>query len=183
MNSELARQLPSPSHDNHDAQAEKKSVLFVCLGNICRSPSAQGIFEYLLKHRKLSDKYVVDSAGTHEYHVGKAPDERAIESASKAGIEIGNLRGRQFCEADFYNYDHIFVMDQRNYEYLRRQYPTQNLSKVKPIISVLGDTELQGVPDPYHGKQKDFDEMMVMLVTVCMALLEELEEASGREAS
>lgn len=144
-----------------------KNILFVCYGNICRSPSAQGIFENLLGELNLSQNYFVDSAGTHDFHIGKLPDSRAISAAAKHNVDLTVQQCRQFCEADFDKFDHIFVMDKLNKKFLTETWPKQSLHKIKEFIEFAPDTNLDKVPDPFRGSSKDFDEMMELLFMLC----------------
>lgn len=144
-----------------------KKILFVCYGNICRSPSAQGIFEYLIKEKGFEDKFQVDSAGTHDFHIGKLPDSRAIHSASKHNVDLTLQQARQFCEGDFEDYDEIFVMDEKNKAFLTETWPNKAHEKITEFISFDPTSTLDKVPDPFHGEPEDFDEMMILLFNLC----------------
>lgn len=135
---------------------EIKSILFVCLGNICRSPLGDGILR-----RKVSElglKITVDSAGTADYHIGKAPDSRMIATAKKRGTDISFLRARQFSVQDFHEFDLIYVMDQSNYRNVLNL--AQNEEQERKVFFALDElfpAGQQEVPDPYYGGQEDFD--------------------------
>ena len=145
----------------------KKRVLFVCYGNICRSPAAQGIFQHLLKEHGIDDLFEVDSAGTHDFHVGKQPDSRSIAAAAKRGVDLSVQRARQFQEHDFDRFDEIYVMDQKNKDFLMGQWPAQDHSKITEFIDFADDRTLSHVNDPYYGTEKDFDEMRSLLFRLC----------------
>lgn len=130
-------------------------ILMVCLGNICRSPLAQGILE-----SKLPDNYIVDSAGTAAYHVGNPPDSRSIAVAKQFGIDISNQRARQFDPADFENFDKIFAMDKANYTNLSALTNNKtHLDKISLFLDNVKNSDLSEVPDPYYGNESDFLEV------------------------
>lgn len=151
-----------------------KRILFVCLGNICRSPTAQGIFEHQLKTHRLSGLVESDSAGTADYHIGKAPDHRAVSAALGRGVDISHLRGRQVSDEDFHYYDLILVMDRSNFNDLCRRAPEACLSKVILLMDFapkLGEE----VPDPYYGGLDGFERVLDMLEGASAGLLEHLD--------
>jgi protein-tyrosine phosphatase len=142
---------------------EKIRVLFVCLGNICRSPLAEAIFKHKIKERKVEHMFEVHSCGTANYHIGDSPDSRTIANAKRNGVEIDHA-GRQLCVADFDSYDYIFVMDQSNRKNALRL--TANAThRTKVIMMREFDTIGKGedVPDPYYGTEKDFQEVFDIL--------------------
>lgn len=140
------------------------SVLMVCLGNICRSPLAEGI----LKSKVNSKKFYVDSAGTGAWHVGNPPDLRSIEVASKYGIDITSQEARQFTQEDFDKFDLIYVMDASNYQNLLKLAKNEeNRSKVKMILNELYPGENKEVPDPYYGGDHGFEKVYQMLEEAC----------------
>ena len=137
-------------------------ILFVCLGNICRSPLADGILRRKNSEQNLNFK--VDSAGTANYHVGEAPDVRMIQTAKKFGTNIDNLRARQFTKSDFEDFDVIFVMDKNNYKDVIHLASNQHeKDKVKLILNELYQNSNSEVPDPYYGSQLDFDNVYKLL--------------------
>jgi len=140
-------------------------VLFVCLGNICRSPIAQGIFEDMVSKDPAAKARIefVDSAGTADYHIGKAPDSRMRATAKHHGFDIDHLRGRQACVEDFEEFDYIFAMDERNYSNLMKICPEQHKDKVSLFLSHVKDTELVSVPDPFHGDEQDFVDVLNLI--------------------
>ena len=132
----------------------------VCLGNICRSPLAEGI----LASKLPKDKFIVDSAGTGNYHSGKQPDHRSIATAKKNGIDISNQKARQFTTLDFDTFDYIFVMDNSNYEDVVFLAKTdEQKQKVQLILNELFPGDNVDVPDPYYGLQNGFDMVFEML--------------------
>ena len=143
----------------------------VCLGNICRSPLAEG----LLASKLPKDKFIVDSAGTGHWHVGKQPDERSIAVAQRNGLDISCQRGRLFRKQDFNDFDHIFVMDNSNYNDVVDLADTdQQRRKVKLILEVLFPGENVDVPDPYYGLSNGFDTVYDMLDEACTLIADDL---------
>ncbi len=150
-----------------------KKILMVCLGNICRSPLAEGI----LKSKLLSESFVVDSAGTAGYHVGELPDERSIEVARKYGIDITNQRSRKFTKADFDKFDMIFAMDQNNYaDIVALSENEEQHEKVKMILNELYPDGNRSVPDPYYGGDQGFENVYKMLDEACEIIASKLEQ-------
>ncbi len=131
-----------------------KSVLFVCLGNICRSPLAEGAFRAEVARRKLP--VVVDSAGTAAYHIDAKPDPRAIATAKRNGVDISALRGRQVKAADFKRFDHIVAMDSDNLANLRRLQPADSTAKLSLMMDWAEGCEGSSVEDPYYGDEDGF---------------------------
>jgi len=150
----------------------KTKVLFVCMGNICRSPTAEGSFKSIVSKKELSDFFEIDSAGTHAYHIGNPPDKRSQHTARKYGVDLSNQRARQVHESDFYYYDYIIAMDTDNIEILRSICPADSQSQVKLLLNYLPDSSFQSVPDPYfEGK---FDEVFEMVYEACTFFLENI---------
>lgn len=143
----------------------------VCLGNICRSPLAEGI----LKSKLPSHKFIVDSAGTGNYHVGCAPDKRSVAVAKKYGLDISNLTGRQFSVSDFDMFDYIYVMDASNYKnVLALARNDQDKSKVQFILNEIHPDLNHEVPDPYYGGDDGFDNVYKMLDEACSKIAQSL---------
>jgi protein-tyrosine phosphatase len=148
-------------------------ILMVCLGNICRSPLAEG----LLASKLPKDKFIVDSAGTGNYHIGKQPDSRSIATAKKNGLDITNQRGRQFSSRDFEEFDYIFAMDNSNYDdIISLAKNEQQKEKVDLILNHLFPGDNVDVPDPYYGLQNGFDMVYEMLDETCAILAKKLIE-------
>jgi len=150
----------------------KTKILFVCMGNICRSPTAEGSFRSIVSKQELSDFFEIDSAGTHAYHIGNPPDSRSQQSARKYGVDLSNQRARQVHESDFYYYDHIIAMDSDNIDILKSICPTDSQSQIKLLLDYLPEASLQSVPDPYYeGK---FNEVFEMVYEACTSFLENI---------
>ena len=146
-------------------------ILMVCLGNICRSPLAEG----LLASKLPKDKFYVDSAGTSNYNIGKQPDPRSIEVAKKNGLDITNQRGREFVLNDFNKFDYIFVMDGSNYDNVIELAKTdEQKGKVELILNYLFPNENVDVPDPYYGLQNGFETVYEMLDETCDIIAKKL---------
>lgn len=146
-------------------------ILFVCLGNICRSPLAEGI----LASKLSKNKFFVDSAGTGDWHIGKKPDERSIATAKKNGIDISQQRGKLFKKSHFDEFDYIFVMDGSNYNNVIELAPDfEAIKKVQLILDQLFPGENVDVPDPYYGLQNGFDMAFEMLEESCTILASKL---------
>jgi len=146
-------------------------ILMVCLGNICRSPLAEGILQSKLPR----DQFIVDSAGTGNWHVGKQPDSRSIAIAKLKSLDISKQKGRQFTTKDFESNDYIFVMDNSNYKDVIQLAPNQEAkSKVSLILNDLFPNENVDVPDPYYGMEDGFSNVYGMLDEVCEIIAEKL---------
>ena len=153
-----------------------KKILFVCLGNICRSPAAEGIFNQKIKERDLEKLFVVDSAGTGSWHVGNLPDKRMRSTALSRGIELTS-RSRQIEENDLYEFDQILVMDKDNLDAVKSLTKDQNNpvnSKIKLILSYSKHLQLDEVPDPYYGGQNGFDKVIDLLDDAMDGLIDSL---------
>jgi len=148
-------------------------VLMVCLGNICRSPLAEGILRN--KAQQLGKKIEVDSAGTGAWHAGELPDRRSIEKAKEYGIDITDQRARQFTSEDFINFDFIYVMDGSNYSDIIAMAESQEeMNKVKIILNELFPNQDKSVPDPYYGGEEGFENVYRLLDKACDKILEKI---------
>ena len=146
-------------------------ILMVCLGNICRSPLAEGILKNKAKHLNV----IVDSAGTANYHIGKNPDIRSIEIAKKNGIDIKNQIARQFTKHDFKNFDVIYAMDKQNYhDIVQKASSDFEKKKVKLILNEI-KTNIDSVPDPYYGGENGFVKVYKMLDKACEKIILNIE--------
>jgi protein-tyrosine phosphatase len=152
---------------------EKTSVLFVCMGNICRSPTAEGVFRHHVEQAGLGKHIVVDSAGTHAYHVGDPPDRRAKAAAERRGIALGGLRARRVSDEDFEQFDYIVAMDMDNLERLKEQSPPEHQSKVRLFLEFSSAQERE-VPDPYYGGASGFERVLDLVEEASRGLLETL---------
>ena len=138
-------------------------VLFVCLGNICRSPTAQAIFEKRITEHGLEDLFKIDSCGTGSWHIGKMPDSRAIEAAEKRGYSLRHIRGRKMQTKDFDNFDYFIAMDRENLKEIERLLPENFYGNVVLFSSFIKDSKLVDVPDPYYGGERGFDEVIDLI--------------------
>jgi len=153
-------------------QSSQTSVLFVCLGNICRSPLADGIFTHLVNHRGLADQFHIDSCGTGDWHVGNPPDPRSVLVASKYGIDLSDLRARQFdASSDPSDFDLIIPMDAANHrELIKQGTPNDKVRLMRSFDPTL--TGNHDVPDPYYGGDDGFDKVYEMLMRACEGMLD-----------
>lgn len=150
------------------------NILMVCLGNICRSPLAEGVLRS--KTDKLNISLHIDSAGTSNYHIGEHPDKRTIQNALKHGVDVSKLKARQFSVADFDAFDHIFVMDSSNYSdvcALARN--EDDLKKVELILNRVYPGSNMSVPDPYFGGEQGFENVFILLDKACDVIAESLK--------
>lgn len=146
-------------------------ILMVCLGNICRSPLAEGI----LQSKLPADKFIVDSAGTGDWHVGQGPDKRSVLTAKNRGLDISCQKARQLKPADFEEFDHIYVMDASNYRDVTKLAPdAQAKDKVKLMMDELYPGKNMDVPDPYWSEQDGFDKVYDMLDEACTIVANKL---------
>ncbi len=155
---------------------EKIKVLFVCMGNICRSPTAEGVFTKLIIEKKLDSRFAVDSAGTHAYHVGNPPDERAQQAASKRGVGLQHLRARKVHSSDFEHYDYVLAMDDDNYSILIHDCPDEHKDKVKYFLDYAPHLGVREVPDPYYGGRHGFEQVLDMVEDASLGFLESLQK-------
>ena len=140
------------------------------MGNICRSPTAEGVFRSILKKNNHSEKFEIDSAGTHAYNIGNPPDRRSQATAISYGVDLSNQRARQVHESDFYYYDFIIAMDVNNLEILKSICPNESQSQIQLLLDYHPSIELQSVLDPYYeGK---FDEVFDMVYSACSSFFE-----------
>ena len=151
--------------------AKKTRVLFVCMGNICRSPTAEGVFRRMVEESPLAKKVEIDSAGTIGSHAGAKPDPRAIELAASRGYQLEKLRARQVVDADFERYDHIIAMDAQNLQHLREISPPDAAEKIELLMDYAPLADAREVPDPYYGSAADFEHALELIEQGCEGLL------------
>ncbi len=151
-------------------------VLFVCMGNICRSPTAQGVFEALLQKEGLLDEINVDSAGTHAYHVGEAPDHRATSAAARRGVDISQQHARKVRPSDFEQFDCILAMDDDNYRLLAAACPPDYQEKLVLFLSYAKQLGLTEVPDPYYGGANGFEQVLDVVEAASEGLLNVIKQ-------
>jgi protein-tyrosine phosphatase len=147
-------------------------VLFVCMGNICRSPLAQGVFEDVLRREGLEDEVFVDSAGTGDWHVGSPPDERAQRSASLRGLDLSSQRARRITPEDCHNFDYILTMDEDNYRIVSSL--CKGSAVVRPFLDFATDSPEREVPDPYYGGPDGFEHVLDLVEEASEGLLEDI---------
>lgn len=151
-------------------------VLFVCMGNICRSPTAHGVFLKLIAREGLADSVQVDSAGTHAYHVGEPPDDRAVAAALTRGVDLRALRARMALPEDFEQFDYILAMDRQNYRYLRTICPAGLDHKLKLFLEYAPHLGEKEVPDPYYGGSSGFERVMDLVEEAAFGLIAEIRD-------
>ena len=152
-------------------------ILFVCLGNICRSPAAEGVFLHLLNQQGLSNHFVVDSAGTGSWHVGNKADPRMRAAAERRGIHLPS-RARQIELDDFSRFDLVLTMDSdnlRNVRSLAKEVGKNATATIRPMLSYARSTEISDVPDPYYGGEQGFENVLDLLEDACSGLIEEIK--------
>lgn len=152
-----------------------KKVLFVCLGNICRSPSAHGVFQALLDEQGLNNQVEVDSAGTAAYHIGKAPDPRSTAAATKRGVDLSPLRARQAVLDDFSAFDYILAMDSENLSNLARLKPANYQGHLGLFLDFAQTPESE-VPDPYYGDDQGFEHVLDLVEMASQGLLDVIKK-------
>ncbi|MBY6205775.1 low molecular weight phosphotyrosine protein phosphatase [Halomonas denitrificans] len=152
-------------------------ILYVCMGNICRSPTAKGVFDRTL--REAGIEFVSESAGTHDYHVGRAPDPRAVRAALDAGIDIADDVARQVAVEDFHAFHRIYVMDRANHAALQRLRPADARAELRLVMDLVPDYGVDEVPDPYYGGDEGFVRVIDMLEAAALALVSELRDAEA----
>ncbi|TNG02298.1 MAG: low molecular weight phosphotyrosine protein phosphatase [Gammaproteobacteria bacterium] len=157
----------------------KVKVCFVCMGNICRSPTAHGVFRKLVMDKGYDDKIEIDSAGTHAYHVGEPPDSRAQATARQRGINLSDLRARRVRVADYSKYDYLLAMDQYNYDLLVSQCPDEYLERIRLFMTFSPELGFVEVPDPYYGGDSGFDRVFDMVEAGSRGLLDHIIKSHG----
>ena len=150
-------------------------VLFVCMGNICRSPMAEGLFRKAVREAGLEDLVEIDSAGTHAYHVGSPPDPRAQQAIRRRGVDISGLRGRKVTDADFERFDYILPMDGDNYDRLVERAPAQHRGKIRRLLSFSRKYPNLDVVDPYYGGPQGFEENLDMIEDAVQGLIRDIQ--------
>ena len=151
-------------------------MLFVCMGNICRSPTAEGVFKSVVEKAGLADRITSDSAGTGDYHIGEAPDPRAQSAALGRGYDLSPLCARQVNPRDFSEFDYVLAMDETNLRQLKRLCPPEHAGKVKLFMEFAGEGTAREVPDPYYGGAQGFERVLDMVEQASKGLLEHLRE-------
>lgn len=151
-------------------------VLFVCMGNICRSPMAHGVFRQLVRDEGLAEYIEIDSAGTHGYHLDEPPDRRAILTAARRGVEIDDLRARRAEPRDFHDFDYVLAMDQENYLSLSAICPRGMEAKLSLFMDFAPELRTREVPDPYYGGPGGFETVFDLVEAASRELLAHIRE-------
>lgn len=155
----------------------RQRILFVCMGNICRSPTAEGVTRAIAEKKGVFDQFEFDSAGTHGYHVGNPPDPRARQAAARRGYDLSPLRARQVNEFDFERFDHVLAMDRDNLALLRQACPEEHHAKLRLFLEFAANVPAEAgdeVPDPYYGGPEGFERVLDMVEDAANGLLDQL---------
>ncbi|WP_097461206.1 low molecular weight protein-tyrosine-phosphatase [Mangrovitalea sediminis] len=152
------------------------SVLFVCLGNICRSPTAHGVFEKMVQDAGLQDRIRIDSAGTGAWHVGESPDKRATAAAAQRGYRLDHLRARQATAGDFSRFDYVLAMDRSNYGDLESIRQEGSSARLQLFLEYAARFDEREVPDPYYGGADGFDHVLDLVEDAAAGLLSHIRE-------
>lgn len=158
-----------------EVQMKKVSVLFVCLGNICRSPTAHGVFQHLVNESGLAEKITVDSAGTAAYHLGNPPDSRSQKAAKRRGIDLSYQRARQVNAQDIHDFDYVLAMDQSNFNNLLQICPAGLENKIRMFMEFSESASSIEVPDPYYGGEMGFENVLDMVEYASRGLLRHIQ--------
>ena len=155
---------------------ENIRVLFVCMGNICRSPTAEAVFRHYVQEAGLSGQIMIDSAGTIDFHAGKAPDLRAQRAAQRRGYDMSGLRGRQVEDGDFYRFNYVLAMDRDNLSSLQRLAPLDSDTKAQLFLEYARHRLEREVPDPYYGGLDGFERVLDMVEDAAEGLLIHIQQ-------
>lgn len=155
---------------------KKISVLFCCMGNICRSPTAEAVFRARVEEAGLAQQILIDSVGTHDYHIGKPPDLRTQCAAKQRGYDMSNLRGRQVEVADFSRFDYVLAMDNANMAILYRLCPQQQRNRLTMFLEYASMHKQREVPDPYYGGEDGFERVLDMVEDAAEGLLSQIQK-------
>lgn len=152
----------------------KVKVLFVCMGNICRSPTAHGVFRALVEKEGFAEVIRIDSAGTHAYHVGSPPDKRAQATAQQRGVDLSDLVARRVETEDFDAFDYVLAMDQENYMALSAICPDEHVNKIQMFMDFAPHMRTREVPDPYYGGNSGFERVFDLVDAAALGLLDDI---------
>jgi protein-tyrosine phosphatase len=162
-------------------EAPRLRLLMVCMGNICRSPTAEGVMRVKLQRAGLHGLVQVDSAGTHGYHTGEAPDPRAVRHAAQRGYDIAGLRARPVGPEDFVRFDWLLAMDEDNLAWLQKRAPQGATARLEPLMSyALHNPRVASVPDPYYGAAAGFERVLDLVEDACDGVLRGLQAELAR---
>ena len=174
----------------NDAEVEKTSdddsgtavaVLFVCLGNICRSPTAEGVFRAALNRAGIANRVRTDSAGLGDWHIGSPPDKRAIDAARRRGYDLSGLRGRKVAKEDFTRFDWILCMDESNLKILNEMKPDDFAGHLGLLLDFAPEQDVREVPDPYFGAPEGFDRVLDLIEASAAGLVAKLQPLVNRD--
>lgn len=154
----------------------KVGVIFICMGNICRSPTAEAVFRHFIVQEGLSEAIHIDSAGTHDYHIGAAPDGRTQSAASQRGYDMSKLRGRQVEAGDFSRFDYVLAMDEANLSILKRLRPRDAESHLGLFLEFAEKHDEREVPDPYYGGAQGFEHVLDLVEDAANGLLNHIRQ-------
>lgn len=154
-------------------------VLFVCMGNICRSPTAEGVFRHIVNSAGLADKIHIDSAGTHSYHIGSTPDPRAQAAALNRNIDLSSQRARKVKGTDFNEFDYILAMDHSNYADLKDISSNDTVDRLSLFLDFAETASTREVPDPYYGGDQGFEHVLDLVEDASRGLLANIREKHG----
>ena len=150
-------------------------VLFVCMGNICRSPSAEGVFKKLIKEEQLQKCFSIDSAGTHAYHIGDFPDLRSQRAAKERKVDLSTIRARKVIMGDFEDYDYLLAMDGDNHAIMMASCPEEHQHKIQLFLDYAPHLDTDEVPDPYYGGTYGFERVLDLIEEASVGFLEKLK--------
>ena len=153
----------------------KYKILFVCTGNICRSPSAEGVFRDIVNEQKLSQFFYIDSCGTHSYHTGQSPDSRSQYAAMKRGIDISQQIARTIEQNDFNRFDYVLAMDKYNLSFLQTMADKEHVNKINLFLEYAENCKLIEIPDPYYGGEDGFEIVLDLLQEASIGLIKQLQ--------
>jgi len=151
-------------------------VVFVCMGNICRSPSAEGVFRHLVTRNQLDKQISIDSAGTHAYHIGEPPDRRAQRAALRRGVDLSQQVARRFEAADFDTFDYVLAMDNDNLEILSSLCPGSHEQKLSLFLDFAPQLDEDEVPDPFYGGERGFERVLDLIEAASEGLLADIRQ-------
>jgi len=170
----LAAAIPLDYNNNLLKNEFSMKVLFVCLGNICRSPTAEAVFSKLAVEKGVMDRLEVDSAGLNGFHIGQSPDPRSVKYAGKRGIDLTPIRGRQIERADFERFDVVIAMDNENVRQLTALCPESMQGKISLLLAYADRCNHREVPDPYYGGEREFELVLDLIESGCRGLIDQL---------
>jgi len=150
-------------------------VLFVCMGNICRSPSAEGVFNKIIAEQQLLDKFSIDSAGTHAYHIGESPDLRSQKAAKEREVDLSKIRARRVIMGDFEDFDYLLAMDEDNHSSMLQACSEEHQHKIKLFLEYAPHLSTREVPDPYYGGTYGFEKVLDLVEEASLGFIKALK--------